>query len=346
MSDPIAQYQVREMLALMRQRPRPTTFLSNLFVKSRRTSKTKYLEIDQIFGGQMVAGYVNRQGGPNVVGKGGYQTLIHVAPYVYEQLAYTPSDVDTRMAGNTVYDDVDPVAMLVAEWLADLEDRFVRLEELQVAEALQDGIITVQGKDVDYTVDFQQSAEHKKTLTGDDRWGEVDEDILGNLRDWNEEIIDTGAPAPDVLIGDTKSIALLKANDEIRSLLDNRRIDTGAINPRQIRDQRATYEGRLAGSGFDVDIYTYQGMYQSIDSGVKTNHRYMDEYTVILASTSMDFRFHYGKIENFKAPGFMGTRFPNRWESQDGKQRFITMESGPMAGLHQPDAVIRCKVAG
>lgn len=345
MADPISQYQIREMLELMAQRPRPTTFLRSLTVKTEKTHKTKYLEIDQIFGGQQVAGYVSRQGGPNPVGKAGYESIIHLVPYLYDEIAYTPSDVDIRPAGQTVYTQpVDPAASMVAQWLADLEDRFIRAEERQVAQALTTGKITVSGKDVEYEVDFNQAGANIKTLTGADSWDETTATILDDLRDWSQQMLDNGAPAPDVLVCDVKAGALLKTNADVLEILDVRNVNTGDFTPKQLRGMRATYEGRLAGSGFDLSIYTYQGMYQAMNGSVLTNYRYMPDNTVLLLSTEMDARMHYGKIENFLAEQFEAKRFPNRYENPNGKQRFVSLESGPMFGLHQPDCVIAVTV--
>jgi len=340
--DPVAQYTPREMLRLMEQYPMPTNFLSSMFVKERNTTNKIYLEIDKIFGGQLVAGFTSRNGAPNIVGKAGYENHIHVAPYIYEQIPYTPSDVDIRQAGTTVYDNsAQYLGRRVESWLTDLEGRFNRNEEMQVAEALQTGVVLVQGKDVDYTVDFDMPAANIITLTGTDMWSDTtNSDPVQDLEDWAEQIEDSGAPGPDVLIGERKAMNYLINHPKVTGMIDNRRIERGEINVRLIRAQRATYLGTLRGQGLDIDLYSYQGMYEKVESGTKNSYRYMNDYTVVLASTSMDFRFHYGKIENFKTGDFIGERFPNRWESDDGKRRYLTMESSPLVGFHQPSAVV------
>ena len=340
MSDPTIQYTPREMLAAMRQFPRPTNFLSTMFVGIRNKTNKTHIEIDKVIGSQVVAGYVNRAGGPNVVGKKGLQTLMHVAPYMYEQLPYTPSDVDVRASGNTVYDD--PAASLAGRvnmWLGELEDRFIRAEERQVAEALQTGKVAVSGKDVDYEIDFDQKATHIKDVSATTPWSTTG-NALDNLTDWVQQIEDTGAPSPDVLVGDTLSMRALINDAEVLALLDNRRVERGIINIRLIRGQRATYLGNLKGVGFDLDLYSYQGVYDDVSTGSAVSTRYMNAKTVVLGSTQADVRFHYAKIENFKTGDFIGERFPNNWETDDGKNRFLTMESSPCVGLHQTDAFI------
>lgn len=340
-TDPVAQYETREMLGYMRQTPRPTTFLADMLVKRRQNHRTKYLEIDQIFGNREIATYTNRNGGPHVVGKNGYNTLIHVAPYIYEQFEYKPSDVDLRAPGGTVYDMTDPVAALVGEWLDELDRRIVGREEQQLAEALQTGKVTVSGDDCAWEVDLKQAAGNLITLTGTSRWTEAStRDIDQNLIDWCQLPVVVGAPRPNVAIMDVKAMQLLKSDSAILASLDNRRRENGALNPKVLDEQNATYEGYLTGTGYNLDLYTYQGSF-AIDGSADN---YLDDYRVLLLNSNMDTRFHYGKIENFNAPNFMGSRFPNRWETPDGKQRFLTMESSPLAGLHQPNAVVSAVV--
>jgi len=161
MSDPTIQITPREMVEAMRQNPRPSTFLRDLFVRREQYSNKTIIEIDKVNGSQIIANFVARSGGPNVVGKAGYETLLHAAPYLYEKIPYGPDDLDVRGAGMTVYDD--PSAALnerVAEWLMDLDDRFTRNEEKQIADAILTGEISVSGKGVNYTVDFDQKAAH------------------------------------------------------------------------------------------------------------------------------------------------------------------------------------------
>jgi len=344
MSDPTIQFTPREMLEAMKQFPRPTDFLASMFVKKRNETNKTHIEIDRVIGSQVVAGYVSRNVGPNVVGKAGYQTLMHVAPYMYEQIPIKPSDLDIRSAGSTVY--ADPMAFYASRyntWLGELEDRFIRAEEKQVAEALLTGKVVVEGKGVAYEVDFDQDGTHIKDVSATTPW-DVTGNSLDNLKDWCEQIDDTGAPGPDVLVGSPSAMRALIEDDEVQALLDNRRIKRGEIDIKLIRAQRATYLGNLTGIGYDLDLYSYQGRYDDVSTGTAVSNRYLTDKYVILGSTQADVRFHYAKIENFKSGDFIGRRFPNNWETDDGKNRFLTMESSPLVGLHQTDAFISAKV--
>jgi hypothetical protein len=345
MADPIGQYTRREMLELVRLRPRPTTFLQSMFVKREQIHGTKILEIDQIFGGRVSAGYVNRQDKGHVVGKGGFKNLIHIAPYVKELYDYTSSDVDERLAGQTQYESgPDPIAAFISEALADIEDRIIRLEEAQLAEALISGTVTVTGKGVDYTVDFGQAVAHKIALTGTARWTESTGDIIGNLQTWSLLPVRAGSKKPNVLVADVEAMELILANTTIKALLDNRRVDIGMINPREIAGQDADYVGHIAYPGFSLDLYTYQGERVVVSAGTPTSTPYLDSHRVILTNTEMDCRRHYGKIENLLCSGFRGKRFVNQWMENDGSTGHMSIESAPLIGLHEPSAVVSALV--
>jgi hypothetical protein len=332
------------MLRVMRQYPRPTTFLRNLLVKEETVTNKTVIEIDQVFGNQGVAAYTSRSGGPEVIGKDGFKTMLHFAPYSYTEMPYTSEDLDVRSAGSTVYDEVDPAASMIARHLGKMDDKLTRLEELQIAQALQTGKITVAGRDVNYEIDFGMAASHLITLAGGAKWDTpATRDILGNLQTWSSLIADTGAPAPDFLVGDTAAMGYLISDSTIKDMLDNRRIEAGRINYKEINGQRCTYIGNLMSVGINLDLYAYQGKYGAVNTGTLTS--YMNSKTVILGSSQADLRFHYARIENTKAPGFRGKRLPYQYETPNGRSRFLAMESSPLFGYHQPDAFVSAVVA-
>jgi hypothetical protein len=340
----ITDFTPRDMLRLLEEMPRPTNFLQSMFVKERNATNKVVLDIDKIFGKQLVARYSSREGDMNVVGKGGFSTNHFVAPYVTEKFCYKPSDIDIRGAGLTVYDDqVAYLSRFVERALNDLEDRFDRLEELQLAEALQEGTVTVDGKETNYTIDFEQSADHLVDSLDTD-WSDPDAPMLDNLATYSALISDTGAPPPDVMICGGLAGACIPKNTAFLAALDNRRLMTGEINYQQLNQQRATYIGRVTGIGFDLAVYVYQGIYEKMVDGTRTAYRYIDPWNVILGSTNADVRFHYAKIENFKTGDFIGTRFPNQTEDDDGRQRAISLESSPLVGFHQTNAFVRLTV--
>lgn len=156
MSEFEIQYDSRVLLEANKLNPLPTSFLKDLLVTKTETHDTEYLQIDQVVGGQTMAAYTNRDGGPSKVSKSGYSSKLHVAPYVYEEMTLTPKDVNVRLAGMNEFasNAQEVLDQRVAGWMKELNGRFDRLEEKQIAEMLQTGQLAISGTGVSYTVDF------------------------------------------------------------------------------------------------------------------------------------------------------------------------------------------------
>jgi hypothetical protein len=323
----------------MEQIPTDSTFLQDLFVKERTFTDKEWIEIDQVFKGQTIATYVARDGDSTKIGKSGFNTKLHFAPYINEEITYTSRDVDSRMAGQTRYDTSasQVIGSRTAGWLDELQKRIVRREEQQVAEALRTGKVAVSGVDTSYTVDFGMNANHIITNAGNDKWDSGADDKVAQLETWAALIADKGAPTADVLVMGLSAAQQFKKDTNILSMLDNRRILGNEINIRQIANQRASFIGTFTGCGLNIDCYCYQGLY--VDSA-GANQRYLPTDRVILGSTQSDVRFHYAKIENLLEGDFMGRWFPLQWIDPNGKKGHITLESSPLVGFHQPDGFV------
>ena len=340
----VAQYHSRDMVEAMTQNPRPSTFLLDMFVGGAVTyHDTDVIEIDVTKGGQTMAAYTSRVGDANVVGKKGFSTNLHTIPYIYEEIPFTSKDVKTRLAGQTIYTEGAQARLdrKVGDWLGKLEDRFTVLEEGQVAEAFQTGKIVVKGKDVEYLVDFRMNPENLIQNSGTKNWDNVDTDIVAQLQDMAQIIMDEGAPAPTTLILDQKAGNDFIKNTAILKLLDNRRVNIGEIKPVQVAGQMATFLGDLSAIGLNLGVYVYYAAYTDADT--KKAKKYLSDNTCIMTTTAADFRMHYGMIENLKDGDFEGKRFPLIGIDDKGRKGFVSLESSPLFGLHQPDAVVRLR---
>lgn len=339
----VVQYTTREMLDAMKQAPRPTTFLQDLVIGRRLYTDKTILEIDIDKGGETISPYVSRVGDPTPVGKDGFDTLLHAAPYIYDEITYTPSDGDQRTVGETIYqsDAQSNIDTRTADWLNKLQDRMIRREEQQVAEALQTGKVVVSGVGTAYTVDYQMDAGHIITLTGGDVWGSSTELKIDQFEAWSTLIQDKGAPTPEWAVLDFNSAQLLRKDSVFLALLDNRRVKMGEIDFKTINGQRASFIGTLDAIGLNIDLYSYQGSYKN-DAGTRV--RFMNDDQLILGSSQARVDMHYAKIENFNAPRFIGRQFPQMGIEPKGKKGYVSLESGPLVGLHQPDAFVTVNV--
>ena len=337
----VAQFTPRSMIEALTQNPRPSTFLLDRLISKTTTHDTDIIEIDVEKGGQTVAAFVSRVGEANTVGKRDFTNLMHAVPYIYEEVPFTAKDLKSRLPGETVYSGSGPAARLqqkVGGWLAMLRDRIIRNEEWQLATALQTGKIVVSGKDVDYEIDFQMDASHLVTNAGGDIWGSGTEDKIAQLEADSQKIRDKGAPPPtDLYLGSNAAVEFLKDTD-ILNYLDNRRVQMGEINPQQLAEQKATFLGTFSRVGLNVNVYAYTATYK--DSAGATQY-YLDPDNYVLTSPATRIEKHYGMIENLNHGSFVGESFPDMIISQNGRNGSVTLESGPMIGMHQPDGVVR-----
>lgn len=330
----VIQYTPREMLAAMKERVRPDNFLQRLETYPEIISDTKNIEIDDEVIAQGVAGYNNRTGEAIEVAKDGYKTYLHVAPYVDEQVTFTPADADNRSPGETIYEGsaISRYDRQVMGSLDKLQDRFDRLDEKQRAEVIQAGTVTVSNAaaGVSYTVDYALPAANKATLSSTAVWGGAAGDIKSNLQTWAKVIRDNGYPATDLIMqGDAADLLLADATTSTGSLyglLDVTRIKAGEIDIQQVADQRASYLGRLMLPGVTVNLWAYYGGYRT---DATTYVEYLTQYRAVMIGSGFGLQPCFGKIENRKA-NFVGRRFPNMWSDLRGKRDYVGMESSPL----------------
>ena len=335
-----AQYDTRTMLRAMEIAPPPTTFLQNLLVKSSERHDTEIIEVDVERAGQKTAAYVSRLGTGEAVGKDNYTTNIHLIPYTCQFTTFTAADLNERVPGETIYQGT-PVSRAnrrVGKALQKFRNRLVRTKELQLAQALMAGTQTIAGKDfVTYTVDYQRDATLTGAArTGTSRWGESAETIVADIRAGQKAMLVPGVDGgyADVMLLGVTAADNFHDSDEIKGLMDVRRLDNGQLNPVLVADQHAAYIGNLKLPGVSLDVWSYAGQY--VDS-TGTDQYYFNENGMALINTEMRVETHYSMISNFKSGNFVGEEFPLYWISENGKNATVQLESGPLVATHSPN---------
>lgn len=328
------------MIEAMEQLPPVHTFLRDLLVRGTpKYHDTEAITSDIVKGGMTRAAYVSRTGEPTTVGKKGFGGLLHVTPYIYEEIPFTAMDVKSRLPGETVYQKGagNRLATRMGEWLGELNGRFIRREESQIADVIQTGKLAISGTGVNYEVDFQMDANQIIVNSGTDNWGSGTEDKIKQLTTAERVKLIKGAPPSTILLmGTTAAEAFIK-DTEVLSYLNNRRVELGEIKPEYYADMQATYLGDFRHINLNVKLFTYSGGYEN-DSG--TFVPYIDPDAAILITPAMDSRFDYGMIDNLKVPSFIGERFPMTGIGEKGKHGYVSLESSPLYNCRQPDAII------
>lgn len=346
LADVMSQYTPKVMLEAMIQEQAPTTFLRDQVVRGRELfQNSDIVEWDQVIGGAEIAVYVDRTGDPNLVEKRSFSSFIHAVPFLYEAIPFSSEDVKKRMPGQSVYAASDMRAPLLdrrmGEWQAELDARFIRLEEKQIADAMQTGVMVIEGKGVKYTIDFGMKATHKPTNTGGQVWGGGG-NILQQLKADARLIRDSGAnPARTLILGATAAQLFLD-DAELKEIRDNRRDERIApIRIEEVTAQNASYLTTLREDGLQVDVYSYEGYYRV--NGVQS--RYIDDKNSVLFGPDNQFQFLYGMQENLGANFQEIRRYPSvAIEPMRKRTGEVSLESAPMFLMKQPDGVVTRKV--
>lgn len=335
-------FSTRTMLAALDQAVKPKTFLLTTFFPGLRQFDTKHVDIDIIKGKRRLAPFVSPRMQGKVVEKLGYSTNTYAPPYIKPKMATTAYEILNRAAGEIVYQDnaspAQRAATRVGEELAELEAMIVRREEWMAAQVLNTGQVSVVGDGVDDVIDFQFPADHKVILTGTALWTDANSKPLDDFRQWRRKVIKDSGISPTLAIFGADVIDAFLNHDDVKNLLDTRRVDLGMIDP-QILPEGVTYYGYIKDVG--LDIYGYDEWYLD-DNGDEQPMMPVDK--ILLGSTRTRNSRLYGAIQDLDAGAdFAVSRYPKSWTEKDPSMRFVMLQSAPLVALLQPDAFMSIK---
>ena len=258
-------YTPRTLAEVVKTTPPVRTFLRDRFFTNVKTFPTKRVDIDIVKGNRKMAAFIHPMVGGEIVQAEGYETKSYAPPLINPATISTADQLLERLPGEDMYSGKTP-ADRAAEKLIDeynqLNDMTTRREEWMAAQVLTTGQLKVKGKGVDEVIDFGLT--NKITLASTKKWGASAADIWGNLKDWTQQVSRNGfANANMVIMGKAAADAFM-ADATVAKLLDNRRIEIGAIKPEEM-EGGITYYGHLNLPG--VDIYGYDEVYLDDETG-------------------------------------------------------------------------------
>lgn len=258
-------YTPRTLAEVVRTTPPVRTFLRDRFFTNVKTFPTKRVDIDIVKGNRKMAAFIHPMVGGEIVQAEGYETKSYAPPLISPATISTADQLLERLPGEDMYSGKTPAdraAEKLIEEYNQLNDMTTRREEWMAAQVLTTGQLKVKGKGVDEVIDFGLT--NKITLASTKKWGASAADIWGNLKDWKQQVSRNGfANANMVIMGKAAADAFM-ADATVAKLLDNRRIEIGAIKPEEM-EGGLTYYGHLNLPG--VDIYGYDEVYLDDETG-------------------------------------------------------------------------------
>jgi hypothetical protein len=347
MPETINLYENRRMLHVLEQLPEAPTFLRNTFFRHTLLHNTDTIDIDIVKQGRRVIPYVRPVQEGVVMERGGFETRSYKMPYIRVKRASEADKYMTRLAGDTVYGYHTPAQRAAQEFNDDLAELSANLdaeEERQAAEAIFTGKVTIRNEKgvAIHSVDFGLT--NIEVLQTTDQFNHSSQNfssILQFLRNKRRTITKTGAPAPTHMIAapDVADVLIEKLNPpNQQSHISSIRVDRGQVDITNLPDG-VTYIGFFKELGFD--IYSYDGTYLDLDDTVKD---YAPPGMLAMLSVNARYDRNYAAIKNFHGQFAAVPRFPHTWIENDGRARFIQLESAPLYSLHQVDSVAIVKV--
>lgn len=323
-------YTPRTLAEVVKTTPPVRTFLRDRFFTNVKTFPTERVDIDIVKGNRKMAAFIHPMVGGEIVQAEGYETKSYAPPLINPATVSTADKLLARLPGEDMYSGKTPAdraAEKLIEEYNQLNDMTTRREEWMAAQVLTTGQLKVKGKGVNEVIDFGLT--NKITLANTKKWGASAADIWGNLKDWKQQVSRNGfANANMVIMGKAAADAFL-ADATIKNMLDNRRIEIGAIKPEEM-EGGLTYYGHLNLPG--VDIYGYDEVYLDDETG--ETKPLIPDNVVLMIPSAASFMRAYGLCTYLDDAGTWHEAETNRmlrtYVEHRPDRRFIELQTHPL----------------
>jgi hypothetical protein len=290
MTVPIVKSGWAQMFAQMR---RPSRFLQRFFsVKPGGIFSGDKVAIDVERFGESVAVVVEKYTGANMNRFDQFTTKEFTPPAYNEGFSLNVAELVNRMVGVDPYSaayqsDAAQFVTSVAKGMALTYDKIVRAIELQAAQVLQTGTLSLTDADGNtrFTLDFSPKAAHFPTSST--TWGQTGDDKIGDLITVCDLVSSNGQVQPTDVILASGPMRELKKDDEVQKALDNRSYTMGEIAP-QFVNSGAIFHGYLWVGNYRLRLWSYDGRYDDPATGASTNYLNSGSAIVLSESTRLD----------------------------------------------------------
>ena len=281
------------LIEVYAERATPTSFLRSFFPTV--TEPTKELSIEVERGTEKIAVDVMRgtEGNRNAFNKS--TEKIFIPPYYREYFDATDIDLYDRLFGSTSIDASVFSAFVnrVADRLRMLQDKIERSYELQCAQVLQTGIVTLtNGTNIDFKrkaasmVDLTTTTGYW-TVNGHDPYADI---VTGGNFLRQKGKVQGGTL--NAILGSAAFSALL-ANTVFVARNDMSNLPLDAVRAPQRNSVGASYHGQISAGSYRVNLWSYNEFYDNAQ-GVSTP--YIDEDNVILLPESPRFKLGFAAV--------------------------------------------------
>jgi hypothetical protein len=324
--------------AILQMKPAQSFFLDRFFTGPIKTHNTELIDVDLYKGKRRVAPYTRSGNKSTPLERIPFQTQPMRIPYIKLSRNLEAVLAAQRMPGEHVYSSrsqADRAREILAMDLFDLNDAVARAEELQAAQAIILGKVTIKGEEIDAQADYQRSAGN--TYTAPVLWSAGGSDPGADMRAAGLKVQQSTGLTPDVAIfGQTALNAFLK-NALVLNQIDTLHGDFGTVAANKIQYPGATYYGMFAG----FQIWTYVEWY--LDDVTNLEVPLVPDNKVVITATSARNWRHYGPIIDLGSL-IPEKRFAKSWVIEDPSARMLSVHSAPLMVPHDIDATVNLQV--
>jgi hypothetical protein len=230
--------------------------------------------------------------GANAVSEEVYSNKQFKPPAYAQEMPFNVFDLLKVQPGMTEYQDVNYQTVLRSKVMNSwetLQNMIMRSIELQASQVLQTGKLSLPGKDgnLTYSLDYKPKTAHFPTVTTD--WSDSNSTKIADLDSLGDQIRNNGLVDPKTLIFSETSWKEFQADSAIQSLLDNRRINVGAIDPR-MTNNGLKYRGIIDIGNYQYEMFTYNARYNPLDGSAKSKYISDDKVIMLPDINDLDFR--------------------------------------------------------
>lgn len=258
----------KTLIDVYKERISPLSFLRSFFPS--KESMTKEISIEVQRGTEKVAVDVERgtEGNRNSFSRSSEK--IFVPPYYREWFDATELDLYDRLFGAGEIDSQVFSAFVdsVAEKLGILRDKIERAYELQCAQVLETGIVTLNSG---INIDFKRKAGSLVSLGAGNWWDAANVNPVDSIAaacKWIRQNGKAQGGTFNMILGEAAKTKLFE-NADILAAADLRRIDQMDIRQPQRDSVGGVSHGMISAGDYNVRIYTYPEFYDNA-SGTST----------------------------------------------------------------------------
>ncbi len=334
-SDALGLY-TSKVIDAYRQKSTPTAFLRSFFPTVESPTLEVSIEVQRGFEKVAVDVVRGTDGNRNTFSRSTQK--LFVPPYFREWFDATQLQLYDRLYGATQIADSVFSAYInsVADSASELQAKIERAYELQCAQVLTSGIVTVA---VGTNVDFKRKAASLVDLTPGSYWADNGVDPVTSLQTGCDFLRQVGKAEGGVF-------NLILGSTALRDFLNNTAVQNRGkivqyaldlINMPQRNSVGASFHGEVSVGTYRVRLWSYNQFYDDALTGDSTP--YIDPKKVILLPETPKFKLAFGAVPQLITPETMpkmGAFLMNEYIDQRSKSRVVDIES---CGLAIPTAV-------